>query len=106
MTIEQAQSQPETRHSEVRSDALLACRFCGQFPEVEIKVDEGAHGMYVFAIKHSCNGFAGGHLSLFFKNQTPHEQCLTTLQNCVTLYSAEWNRRHANARVDPRTAGA
>ena len=40
MTIEQIQGQPETRPSEVRSDALLGCPFCGT-TDVEMKTSGG-----------------------------------------------------------------
>ena len=35
MTTEQTQEQPETRPSEVRSDALLDCPFCGGHPVLD-----------------------------------------------------------------------
>ena len=86
----------------IKSTLLSACRFCGNAPEAEIKVGDGTNAMYVFAIKHSCGGFEGGHLSLFFKNESTDEQCMKTLQKSVTYYSAEWNRRHANTQAQRR----
>jgi len=87
-------NQAEQAGRAIQTTPLLPCRFCKKLPDVDIKVAHGNHQVYAFSISHACEGFEGGHNSVFFKNQTPHDQCVETLQNCVTLYSRLWNRRH------------
>lgn len=74
---------------------LVPCRFCGEIPGTTIREgDECDNPMYVFKITHSCGGFDGSHISLFFQNKSSRKSCLETLRQSVDVYSKEWNHRH------------
>ena len=85
---------------------LIPCRFCQVIPKVDLRIDSGDNPMYVFAIRHSCDGFEAGHLSLFFQNDLSPERCKQILQKSVDLYSSKWNERNAIEPVAQENAPA
>ena len=78
MTTEQTQGQPETRPSEVRSDALLGCPFCGR--------DTGCYHE-IFEITHKSMGF-----------DAPRIQGVVYCHDCGAMApTAVWYMRQPNA---------
>ena len=78
MTTEQTQTQPETRPSEVRSDALLGCPFCGT-TDVQMRTSK-----VVFWVQ--CN----------------NTECFCSMGGERTEEDAvkAWNRRQPNSLLD------
>jgi len=84
MTTEQTQGQPETRPSEVRSDALLGCPFCGGDARYGENTDEGLEWIEC----SKCNACTTAMAPL--------------MQGVKELLAEAWNRRQPNSGQQPR----
>ncbi len=94
--------------SSITYPELVPCRFCHAQPSVELCVGEGEgeNRIYVFAIRHSCGGFQGGHFSVFFQNDTAPDKCHATLQRSATIYATLWNQRHGLQNTEENDVSA
>lgn len=72
MTTEQTRGQPETRPSEVRSDALLDCPFCGA-PARELKLAAPPRLVSCTSHDHCAIGQLAVRLELWQRRQSNDE---------------------------------
>jgi hypothetical protein len=87
MTTEQTQTQPETRPSEVRSDALLGCPFCGS--PCKCETDEEQWPVIVCTNRDCYATVSFQNAEAWFPNRAPDWTATMKL----------FNERHPNPQV-------